>query len=84
VSKADGSTERKRGFVSASRVLEGRAIQNVFAVSGPFYGSTLRVYDPAIEGWHCHWSAPLRQVYFQMIGKSRAGEVVNEGMIDIT
>lgn len=77
--EADGSTERKRGFVSAGWVLEGRAIQDVFAVPGLFYGSTLRVYDPEIDSWHCHWSDPLRQVYFQMIGKSRAREIVNEG-----
>lgn len=52
--KADGSTERKRGFVSAGRVFEGRAIQNVFSLPGVFYGSTLRVYDPQIDGWHYH------------------------------
>jgi hypothetical protein len=77
--KADGSTERKRGFVSAGWVLEGRAIQDVFAVADLFYGSTLRIYDTETAGWHCHWSDPLRQVYFQMIGRSRGGEIVNEG-----
>ncbi|MGH9353289.1 MAG: hypothetical protein ACRD2G_14205 [Terriglobia bacterium] len=78
--RPDGSTDRKRGFVSAGWVLEGRAIQDVFALPDLFYGSTLRVYDSAIDAWHCHWSDPLHQVYFQMIGRSEAGEIVNEGL----
>jgi hypothetical protein len=77
--RPDGTTERKSGFVSAGWVLEGRAIQDVFAVPGLFYGSTLRVYDPDLDAWHCHWSDPLRQVYFQMIGRPHRGEIVNEG-----
>jgi hypothetical protein len=52
--KADGWTAQTRGFVSAGWVLEGRAIQDVFSLPGVFYGSTLRVYDPEIDGWHCH------------------------------
>lgn len=77
--RSDGSTESKRGIVSAGWVLEGRAIQDVFAVPGLFYGSTLRVYDPTIDAWHCHWTDPLHQVYFQMIGRARGTEIVNEG-----
>jgi hypothetical protein len=77
--RPDGSTDRKGGFISAGWVLEGRAIQDVFSVPDLFYGSTLRVYDSAIDAWHCHWSDPLRQVYFEMIGRFRAGEIVNEG-----
>jgi hypothetical protein len=77
--RPDGSTEQKHGFVSAGWVLEGRAIQDVFAVPDLFYGSTLRVYDPEIDGWHCHWSDPLRNAYFQMIGRAHGSEIVNEG-----
>jgi hypothetical protein len=43
---------RTDGFASADWVLEGRAIQDVFAVPGLFYGSTMRVYDPALGAWH--------------------------------
>lgn len=77
--RPDGSTEQKRGFISAGWVLEGRAIQDVFTIPGLFYGSTLRVYDPALDAWHCHWSDPLRQVYFQAIGRACGSEIVNEG-----
>lgn len=77
--RSDGSSERRGGAVSAGWVLEGRAIQDVFAVPGFFYGSTLRVYDPDLDGWHCHWSDPLHQVYFQMIGRAHGDEIINEG-----
>lgn len=77
--RPDGSTERKSGFVSADWVLQGRAIQDVFAVPGLFYGTTLRAYDPGLDAWHCHWSDPLHQVYFRMIGRARGDEIVNEG-----
>lgn len=77
--RPDGSSEKSRGFVSAGWVLEGRAIQDVFAVPGLFYGSTLRVYDPDLDAWHCHWSDPQHQVYFRMMGRAHGGEIVNEG-----
>lgn len=77
--RSDGSAERKSGFVSADWVLQGRAVQDVFAVPGLFYGTTLRVYDANLDAWHCHWSDPLHQVYFRMIGRARGDEIINEG-----
>jgi hypothetical protein len=79
VYRADGSKDDKRGFVSAGWVLQGRAIQDVFSLPGFFYGSTLRVYDPDLDAWHCHWSDPLDQVYFPMTARAQGGEIINEG-----
>ena len=51
-----------RGEIHFGWVLEGRAIQDVWALPGFFYGTTLRVYDPALDAWHILWSDPLKQV----------------------
>ena len=71
--------QSKRGTISAGWVLEGRAIQDVFAVPGLFYGTSLRFYDPKIDAWQVFWIDPLKSVFFRMIGRARGKEIVNEG-----
>jgi hypothetical protein len=71
--------ETMRGMVSAAWVLEGRAIQDVFAVPGLFYGTSLRFYDPNINAWQVFWIDPLKSVFFRMIGRAQGNEIVNEG-----
>ncbi|WP_189394075.1 MULTISPECIES: hypothetical protein [unclassified Mesorhizobium] len=34
------------------------------------YGTTLRVFDPGIGGWHIIWSDPLNQDYARQIGRA--------------
>ena len=63
VHRDDGTTHKGEGEIHFAWVLEGRAIQDVWILPGVFYGTTLRVYDPAIDTWHILWSDPLRQVY---------------------
>ena len=75
-----GNTQKTmRGMVSAAWVLEGRAIQDVFAVPGLFYGTSLRFYDPNIDAWQVFWIDPLKSVFFRMIGRTEGDEIVNEG-----
>jgi hypothetical protein len=88
---ADGSTQRSRGEIHAGWVLDGRAIQDVWIVpprgaQGPrppaatdFYGTTLRIYDPAIDAWHIFWIDPVKQTYRRMIGRSRGKDILQEG-----
>ena len=45
---AGNAQKTMRGMISAAWVLEGRAIQDVFAVPGLFYGTSLRFYDAAV------------------------------------
>src|ERR1700751_3741107 len=52
----DGGTYRGTGEIYFGWVLEGRAIQDVWILPGAFHGTTLRVYDPAIDAWHILWS----------------------------
>jgi hypothetical protein len=79
IHRGDGTTQSTHGFVSAGWVLESRAVQDVFAVPGLFYGTTLRLYDPGLDAWHVLWNDPLNQVCVTMIGRSRGDEIVNEG-----
>lgn len=64
--KDDGTRVTTRGSVHADWVLEGRAIQDVFAVPGP----SLRFYDPHIDAWQVFWMDPLRSVFFHMLGRA--------------
>lgn len=90
----DGSSLRSQGEVHAGWVLEGRAIQDVWIVparglargglpaSAEFYGTTLRVYDPALDAWHILWSDPLRNLYRRQIGRAEGADIVQLGKDD--
>src|SRR6516162_2507325 len=65
----NGDTNRGLGEIYFGWVLEGRAIPDVWILPGVFYGTTLRVYDPAIDAWHILWSDPLRQFHVRQVGK---------------
>ena len=67
------------GAIHFGWVLEGRAIQDVWTLPGVFVGTTLRVYDPAIDAWHILWSDPLRQYYNSQIGRRLGDRIVQEG-----
>jgi hypothetical protein len=68
-----------RGEIHFGWVLEGRAIQDVWALPGFFYGTTLRIYDPGIDAWHILWSDPVKQYYTRQIGRARGNDIVQEG-----
>lgn len=68
-----------RGEIHAGWVLEGRAIQDVWIFPGAFYGSTLRVYDPALDAWHILWSDPTRQYYTRQLGRPAGENIAQDG-----
>src|SRR5262249_54305634 len=37
-------------------------------VTGAWYGTTLRVYDPSLGAWHILWSDPATQFYARQLG----------------
>ena len=78
----DGTIHRGRGEVHAAWVLAGRAIQDVWILPGRFYGTTMRIYDPAIEAWHILWHDPLKQYYTRQTGRARDGGIVQTGWTD--
>jgi hypothetical protein len=75
----DGTTHTGQGEIHFGWVLEGRAIQDVWILPGVFHGTTLRVYDPAIDAWHIIWSDPLRQYYARQIGRRHGSDIVQQG-----
>ncbi len=79
IHKADEAKQTLRGTVNAAWVLDGRAIQDVFAVPGLFCGTSLRFYDPHIDAWQVFWIDPLKSVFFRMTGRKLGNEIVNEG-----
>ena len=87
----DGSTRQSPGEIHVGWVLQGRAIQDVWMVParnapradppewGKFYGTTLRVYDPALDAWHILWTDPVKQLYLRQVGRARGRDIVQEG-----
>jgi hypothetical protein len=91
----DGTVHESLGEIHADWVLEGRAIQDVWItppradrrpgalpelpVTGAFYGTTLRIYDPALDAWHIQWSDPVTQFYTQQIGRREGPDIVQLG-----
>ena len=72
---ADGATEKSTGEIHFGWVLEGRAIQDIWIrprrpAPSTMYGTTLRIFDPGIDGWHVIWSDPLNQDYSRQIGRA--------------
>jgi hypothetical protein len=51
-------------------------------VTGAWYGTTLRVYDPGIDAWHIFWNDPATQFYARQIGRARGADIVQEGKLE--
>ncbi len=82
VHKDDGTTHQGECEIHFAWTLDGRAIQDVWILPGIFYGSTLRVYDPAIDAWRILWSDPQRQVYARQTGRAQGKDIVQIGQAD--
>ena len=48
-------------------------------VTGAWYGTTLRVYDPKLDAWHVLWNDPATQIYTRQLGRAVGDEIVQEG-----
>jgi hypothetical protein len=85
----------KRGIkceVHAGWVLEGRAVQDVWIMPRRcdrtahldkkmnMYGTTLRVWDPAIQAWRITWRNPAGDHHEEQIGRRSGKDVVQIGV----
>jgi hypothetical protein len=61
----------------AERTLDATARQ--LPVTGNWYGTTLRIYDPGIDAWHIFWHNPATQLYTRQVGRARGADIVQEG-----
>src|SRR5262245_60208225 len=71
----DVSRRGMKGEVHAARVLEGRAVQDVWIMPAPdwdptlvVYGTTLRWWDASIHAWRIDWTNPGRSHHEDQIG----------------
>lgn len=70
-------------------ILQGRGVQDVWIVPKPRrggssdtqyeYGSTVRIYDPAIDAWRVNWHGPLRENFQNFIARQIGDETVLTG-----
>ena len=87
----DVAALRIKGEVHFGWVLEGRAVQDVWIMprrserttnldkSNNMYGTTLRVWDPAIQAWHITWINPVTGHREEQIGRRCGKDVVQVG-----
>jgi hypothetical protein len=80
-----------KGEVHAARVLEGRAVQDVWIMprcedrathSDPtmnMYGTTLRSWDGSIAAWRIAWTNPARSHREEQIGGWNGRDILQEG-----
>jgi hypothetical protein len=81
-----------RGELHAARILEGRGVQDTWIMptrgerGAPLdpvrnmYGTTLRIWDPAIAAWRITWINPAKNYTEQQIGRPRGDDIVQLGM----
>jgi hypothetical protein len=87
----DVSARQIKGEAHFAWVLEGRAMQDVWIMprrsdrTGSLdkqfnmYGTTLRVWDPAIEAWRITWRNPAGDHHEDQIGRRVGNDVVQLG-----
>lgn len=74
-----GEWTRSAGEVHFAWVLAGRAIQDLWASSGGEFGTTLRVYDAALDAWRITWTHPANGWAGTMIGRAEDDGIVQIG-----
>lgn len=80
----DGAIEKLTGEIHFGWVLEGRAIQDIWIrprrpAPSTMCGTTLRIFDPGIGGWHIIWADPLNQDYSRQLGRAEGKDIVQIG-----
>lgn len=87
----DLSSQNITGEAHFSWVLEGRAIQDVWIMprlsdrkpedvyKNNMYGTTLRVWDPAIQAWRIRWIDPVSGYEESQTGRKVGNEIVQVG-----
>jgi hypothetical protein len=88
---ANVSSLRLSGEVHFAWVLEGRAIQDAWITparsdrtaetpkTNNMYGTTLRVWDPAIQAWRITWFNPVTGHREEQIGRRIGRDIVQVG-----
>lgn len=87
----DISSRNIKGEVHFGWVLEGRAIQDVWIMPrvsdrsadsdcmNNMYGTTLRIWDPAMKAWRIRWFNPIRGHEERQTGRRVGADIVQVG-----
>ena len=87
----DVTTRGLTGEVHAARVLEGRAVQDVWIMpriadrTAPpdrtmnMFGTTLRSWDPAARAWRIEWTNPVTGHHEVQFGNWNGAEILQTG-----
>jgi hypothetical protein len=87
----DDNVTYSTGEAHCARVLDGRAIQDVFinpqrpdrTPHSPkfanWFGTTFRYFDPTIRAWRVFWFNPDDGVRAELVARRRGNEIVQEG-----
>jgi hypothetical protein len=87
----DVSPQELVGEVHAARVLEGRAVQDVWITprvadrAAPpertmnMFGTTLRSWDPAAHAWRIEWTNPVSGHYELQFGNWNGADILQTG-----
>jgi hypothetical protein len=89
---SDGTAHKSSGEWHFGRVLEGRAIQDVWiapprsqrnakTLSKQYnrYGTSLRVYDREIGAWRVTWFNPVSGARNDLVGRRQGADIIQEG-----
>lgn len=90
---SDGTDRRQSAEIHFARVLEGRAVQDLWiapalrerdapgSAPGPGnrYGTTLRVYDPKSGTWRITWWNPVTGIENRLVGRRVGSRIVHTG-----
>lgn len=77
----DGGTQRSRGQVLSSWVLQGRAIQDLF-IYPTRYGTTIRTYDASLHAWRVVFINPAApETNAELIARRHGQDIALEGKL---
>jgi hypothetical protein len=88
----DGRVRKGKGECRFGRVLEGRAIQDIWVMPpiadrasemalkpGDGFGTTIRYYDRNISSWRIIWIDPVNNRRADLIGRREGNDIIQEG-----
>lgn len=88
---ANLASQKLRGEAHFGWVLEGRAMQDVWIMPGlsdrkpdsdctnNMYGTTLRIWDPALQAWRIRWINPVTGHEERQTGRKVGDDIVQVG-----
>jgi hypothetical protein len=53
--------------------------KSTLPLAGNWYGTTLRIFDPALDAWRIYWIDPATNTYRQQLGRKQGADIVQEG-----